>query len=126
MATNTDPVRPERDTAPQWRSAGGKLLIQKCEPCDKAFYYPRVACPYCLGSDVKWLECSGRGQIYSHSTMRRGTPYTIAYVTLEEGPQMLTNIVDCAPEEISIGQTVLVDFRDVDGVATPMFRPAKP
>jgi uncharacterized OB-fold protein len=123
MGSNVIPVRPDRDAAPQWRSANGKLLIQKCDPCDKTFYYPRVVCPYCLGSEVSWLECSGRGIIYSHSTMRRGDPYTIAYVTLDEGPQMMTNIVDCAPEDIAIGQLVSVVFKDIDGIATPMFRP---
>ena len=125
MGSNADPVHPERDVAPQWRSVSGKLLIQKCEPCDKAFYYPRVSCPYCLGSELRWLECSGRGRIYTHSTMRRRDPYTIAYVALEEGPQMMTNIGECAPEDIAIGQPVSVVFRDVDGVATPMFRLAK-
>lgn len=123
MDKNANVVRPEREAAPQWRSTGGKLAVQKCVPCDKAFYYPRAVCPSCLGSDIKWIECSGRGTIYSHSTMRRGEPYTIAYVTLEEGPQMMTNIVDCAPEDISIGQAVSVTFKEIDGIATPMFRP---
>ena len=52
-------------------------------------------------------EASGNGTIYTYSVMRRAPmPYAIAYVTLDEGPTMMTNIVDCDLDEIRIGQAV--------------------
>ena len=119
-------IAPERDSAPQWRSTAGKLLIQKCEDCGSAFYYPRVVCPFCLSSKIGWFECKGEGEIYSVSVMRRGEPYALAYVTLDEGPKMMTNIVDCDLDSIGIGQRVSVVFKDVEGIPTPMFKPAGP
>lgn len=124
MAANDPIVAPDRDVAPFWRSTNGKLLIQTCEDCGDAFYYPRVICPFCFSSKVRWIECSGSGRIYSYSVLRRGEPYAIAYVTLEEGPRMMSNIVDCPFDKIAIDQPVTVVFRDVAGVPTPMFRPA--
>ena len=116
-------VRPERAIAPQWRSTGGKLLVQKCEECSEPFYYPRVVCPFCFSARVHWLECSGNGRIYSYSVVRRGEPYAIAFVELDEGPRLMTNIVDCDFDAIRIGDPVAVVFRDLDGVPTPMFSP---
>jgi uncharacterized protein len=121
MASND--VTPERDTAPLWRSTNGKLLIQQCRECTEAFHYPRSVCPFCLSDKLDWVECSGQAKIYSFSTMRRGEPYAIAVVTLMEGPMLMTNIVDCPVDEIAVGQEVSVLFRDVDGIATPMFAP---
>jgi uncharacterized OB-fold protein len=116
-------VRPERAIAPQWRSTAGKLLVQKCEECSEPFYYPRVVCPFCFSARVRWLECSGNGRIYSYSVVRRGEPYAIAFVELDEGPRLMTNIVDCDFDAIRIGDPVAVVFRDLDGVPTPMFSP---
>ena len=65
--------------------------------------------------------------IYSFSVMRRADPvYVIAYVTLAEGPTMMTNIVDCDPDALRIGDEVEVAFvRTEGGAALPMFRPAR-
>jgi uncharacterized OB-fold protein len=124
MTSNDSGVSPNRDVAPQWRSTNGKLLIQRCDECGDPFYYPRIMCPFCLSPKVRWLECSGHGRIYSYSVVRRGEPYAIAFVTLEEGPKMMTNIVDCAFDRIAVNQPVSVVFRDIEGVPTPMFRPS--
>ena len=115
-------AQPKRAETPQWQSTNGKLLIQRCDACGEPFYYPRVVCPFCLSGSVCWLECSGQGHIYSYSIVRRGVPYAIALVTLLEGPNMMTNIVDCPPDDIRIGRAVTVVFRDVDGAPTPMFQ----
>jgi hypothetical protein len=116
------------ETKPFWDATlQGKLLIQKCEGCDKAFYYPRALCPYCFSDRTSWIETSGRGTIYSYSVQRRGTPepYAIAYVRLEEGVSMLTNIIGCDFDRLRIGQAVKVDFVDTgEGSALPMFTPA--
>jgi len=94
-----------------------------CEECSEPFYYPRVVCPFCFSARVHWLECSGSGRIYSYSVVRRGEPYAIAFVELDEGPRLMTNIVDCDFDAIRIGDPVAVVFRDLDGVPTPMFSP---
>jgi len=70
-------------------------------------------------------DASGKGVIYSYSVMRRGaTPYAIAYVTLDEGVTMMTNIVDCDFDSLAIGQAVEVTFRATEGdQVLPVFRP---
>jgi uncharacterized OB-fold protein len=70
-------------------------------------------------------QASGNGVIYTYSVMRRTpTPYAIAYVTLAEGPTMMTNIVDCDLDQIRIGQTVRLVFKESDGgPPVPMFTP---
>jgi hypothetical protein len=119
------PVNPE--TKPFWDAAAeGRLLIKRCRSCGQAHYYPRAICPFCFVEATEWLPASGRGIIYSYSVMRRvPVPYAIAYVTLEEGVTMMTNIVDCDLDAIRIGQAVKVVFRPTEGgPPVPMFTPA--
>ena len=106
-------------------SAAGKFMVRRCTACKKVHWYPRAMCPFCF-SDCAWEEASGKGKIYSFSTMERATPaYTIAYVTLAEGPTVLTNIVDCEAKDIKIGQDVAVTFvKTEDGPSLPFFKPA--
>ncbi|MBV9967000.1 MAG: OB-fold domain-containing protein, partial [Alphaproteobacteria bacterium] len=89
------PVNPE--TQPFWdATAQDKLLYKKCAACGEPHFYPRNHCPFCFSDKVEWQEASGRGTIYTYSVMRRApVPYAIAYVTLAEGPTIMTNIVDC-------------------------------
>ncbi len=118
-------VSPE--TQSFWNAAAeGRLLIKRCRSCGQAHYYPRPICPFCFGDTTVWREASGRGTIYSYSVMRRApVPYAIAYVTLEEGVSMMTNIVDCDFDAIRIGQEVKVVFRPTEGgPPVPMFAPA--
>ncbi len=118
-------VSPE--TRPFWdAAAAGRLLIKTCLSCGQAHHYPRSICPFCGSDRTEWRDASGRGTIYSYSVMRRmPVPYAIAYVTLEEGVTMMTNIVDCDLDAIRIGQVVTVVFRPTDGgPPVPMFAPA--
>jgi uncharacterized OB-fold protein len=103
----------------------GRLAIPFCAACGKAHWYPRAVCPFCAGVQVEWRDASGKGTIYAYSVMRRAAePYVIAYVTLAEGPTMLTNIVDCDVDKVRIGQSVSVVFKHSDnGQPVPMFRP---
>src|SRR5271163_1581744 len=101
------------ETEAYWTAAkSGKLLIKKCEACGELHFYPRALCPFCFSDRTVWQEASGRGVIYSFSVMRRTkVPYALAYVTLAEGPAMMTNIVDCDLDTIRIGQAVRVVFK---------------
>jgi len=107
-------------------AAAGTLLIKRCEACGEPHYYPRPICPFCGSDRTTWMETSGRGTIYSYSVFRRApVPYAIAYVTLEEGPTMMTNIVDADLDGIRIGQRVRVRFTPTDGgPPVPTFAPA--
>jgi uncharacterized OB-fold protein len=109
------PVSPE--TQPFWdAAASGTLLLKRCEACGEPHYYPRAICPFCGSDRTTWVEASGRGTIYSYSVLRRApVPYAIAYVTLEEGPTMMTNVVDADLDAIRIGQRVRVRFTPTDG-----------
>ena len=106
-------------------AAEGKLLIKKCAACGEPHFYPRDHCPFCFSDKTEWREAAGSGTIYSFSVMRRAeVPYAIAYVTLAEGPTMMSNIVDCDLDTIRIGQQVRVVFKPADnGQLVPMFTP---
>ena len=114
------------ESEPYWAAAkDGVLLLKKCNACSLTHYYPRAICPHCLSGDTEWYQASGRGTIYTFSVMRRAsTPYAIAYVTLDEGVTMMSNIVDCDLDAIRVGQEVEVTFRKTEGGhALPVFRP---
>jgi uncharacterized OB-fold protein len=104
----------------------GTLLVKRCRSCGQAHYYPRALCPFCFSDATEWQPAAGSGTIYSYSVMRRAEiPYAIAYVTLDEGVTMLTNIVDCDLDALRIGQRVRVVFKPTDGgPPVPMFTPA--
>ena len=115
------------ETETYWAAANaGKLLMKRCTDCTKTHFYPRAICPYCQSVNTEWYEASGKGVIYSYSVMRRGdNPYAIAYVTVEEGVTMLSNIVECDYDGLSIGQAVEVVFRKSTDSrqSVPVFRP---
>jgi hypothetical protein len=115
------------ETQAFWNAARERrFVVPTCGACGKAHWYPRAICPFCGSDKIEWRAASGRGQIYSYSVMRRAKePYAIAYVTLAEGPAMLTNIVECDFDALRVGQTVSVVFQvSENGPPVPMFKPA--
>ncbi|RDK06426.1 DNA-binding protein [Cupriavidus lacunae] len=115
------------ESQPFWEAAdAGRLVIKACLDCHAPHYYPRDICPHCQSDRTEWRETGGFGTVYSFSTMGKGeAAWTLAYVRLEEGVTMMTNLVDCDPREIEIGQRVKVVFKPSDGgYAVPMFTPA--
>ncbi len=109
---------------PFWAGAAeGRLLVQRCTACGAHQFYPR---PFCLAcqDEVEWVEASGRGEIYSLTTnhLRMSPelepPYYVALVRLEEGPVLLTRIVDAAgaplAEGAAIGNPVVVAWHPRD------------
>lgn len=114
------------ETERYWNAAKeGKLLLKRCNDCGEVHHYPRAICPRCLSSATEWVQASGRGRIYSYSVMRRvPVPYAIAYVTLDEGVTMMSNIVECDFDQLAISQLVEVTFRTTTGgESIPVFRP---
>jgi len=124
------PVDPE--TAPFWAAtARGELLVKQCEDCASLIWYPRSLCPECGSPRTRWQPVSGRGQVYSYTVNNRGEgpyrdcgPYVLAYVELDEGPRLMTNIVEAEPGALAVGLPVEVTFHDTgEGSALPRFRP---
>jgi len=108
-------------------AAEGRLLIKTCDACNQPHFYPRAICPHCFSSATRWIESSGRGKIYTFSVARRGVPvpFAIAYVALNEGVTMMTNIVDCDLDALRIDMPVRVVFKATvdNGPFVAMFTP---
>jgi len=122
-----------------WEGAGrGELVLQRCRACGVVQHRPRGFCVSCLDGEIEHFVASGRGSVYTYSIVhqnqmpkfRNALPYVVAYVELEEGPQLLTNLVGCDPETITIGMPVRVDFVPTpdeatgDALGVPRFVPA--
>jgi len=131
----TGPIpKPTPETQPYWDAAKqGKLLIQRCDDCARHYFYPRPLCPHCLSRNVAWVEACGRGKLLTYViSMRPGrsaplpAPYVVAIVELEEGPRLMTNLVDVEPDpdKIACDMPVTVTFAAIsDEVTLPRFRP---
>ncbi len=118
---------PNPETQKYWDAAKeGKLLIMKCKDTGKPYFYPRARSPFTGSSNVEWVEAAGTGEIYTFSVMKRSKiPYCIAYVRLDEGVTMMTNIVDTDLDKVAIGQKVKVVFKETEnGQPVPMFTAA--
>jgi uncharacterized OB-fold protein len=115
------------ESQPFWDAAAeGRFLIKRCTACGKAHWYPRTYCPFCASGETVWEPSPGEGVIYTYSVMYRSPtgPYAIGYVTLDEGPAVLTNFVDCGIEALKIGARVRVRFQPTEGgPPVPVFTP---
>ena len=136
MTEYNKPVPPVNDEAgPYWAALKRhELHIQRCSGCGQYYFYPRDYCPYCLSSEVAWTKVSGRGQLYSFTVMNRpisaafaaDVPYNVAIVELDEGPRMMTSIVDCNNDDLAIGMPLEVVYDDItDAVTLPRFKPVE-
>ena len=125
---------PDQETQPFWDAANEKrLVIRRCGACGRAHHYPRPFCPHCWSEDVAWEDASGAASLYTWSVVVRNdlppfgdkVPYVAAVVTLDEGPRMMTNVVDCDPDDLTMDMPLTVTFVD-NGEAQllPCFRPA--
>ena len=121
--------RANPETRPFWDAAAeGKFMIGRCKACGEAHFYPRSICPYCWSDDTRLKQSSGEGVVYTFSIMRKSPtgPFAIGYVTLAEGPSVLTNFVDCDLDALRIGDRVRVVFRQTDGAyPVPLFTPLR-
>ena len=125
------PVGVTPETEPFWTAAAeGRLLLERCRSCGTVIWYPKPVCPSCHGRDLEWFEGSGRGTIYSFTVVRRGGyasggDHVLAYVELEEGPRVMTNIVVADPSTLACDQPVEAVFHDTGhGSALLRFEPA--
>lgn len=133
-----EPLRPQTGPVPHasshlsgpfWQGCrAGELRYQRCGDCGTANFPPTEHCRQCLAGELRWEQSGGRGEIYSWTVVRRPVtaefqpPYAPAIITLDEGYQMLTNIVGVAPEDLAVGARVRVQFHAVGAdVTLPYF-----
>ena len=115
------------ESRPFWEAGReGRFVIKRCKACGQAHWYPRNMCPFCHSLDTVFEESKGEGVIYTFSIMRVHTPspFAIAYVTLDEGVSVLTNIVDTDLEALKIGRRVKLKWTPTeDGLPVFAFTP---
>lgn len=122
------------DTERYWEAAAdGELLVNECPDCGHVYHYPRPVCPECFGDDVEWVEADGTGEVYTYAVVtnpdiipdfpEEAFPHILAFVELDEGPRVLTNLVDTDPADVEIGSRVEARFEDTDDedVGIPVF-----
>ncbi len=110
----------------------GELRLQRCRDCTASYFPPRPFCPHCSSQNIEVFVASGRARLYSYVISHRPSPgfeapYAIAVVELEEGPRMMTNLVDTpqTPEALVLDMRLEVVFEGVgEGISLPLFRPA--
>jgi uncharacterized OB-fold protein len=128
------PITPE--ARPYWDGLREhRLMLPRCRDCGKAFFYPRVLCPFCHGAAIDWIQASGRGRLYSfeiaYQTINKAfkvkPPYVLAMVELEEGPRMMSNLINVAadPAVLRCDMPVEIVFHQLtDDITVPLFQPA--
>lgn len=117
-------------TEPYWEGCRmGELRLQYCAACDRYQFYPRITFTECPGEELQWRNVSGAGVVASYTVVRRGltrdydAPYVVILVDLDEGPRMMSQLIDCDPEQVAVGDRVQVEFQDWgDDIAMPVFR----
>lgn len=109
----------------------GELWLQYCPDCNAYIFYPRSICPHCLTADWEWRKLSGRGRLYSYTTVYVSSlpefagevPYVYAIVELDEGVRMPANILQCPSENLQINLPLeLVIIKKGDKIL-PAFQP---
>ncbi len=110
----------------------GELRLQRCAACSHTYFPPRPFCPKCASREVSVFRASGRATLYSYVIHHRPVPgftppYAIAVVELEEGPRLMSNIVETSqtPEALQLDMPLEVVFERLnDEISLPLFRPA--
>ncbi|MDP6377748.1 MAG: Zn-ribbon domain-containing OB-fold protein [Pseudomonadales bacterium] len=134
MADRPLPKTNEADTRAFWEATrDSRLTYQKCSDCGTVVFYPRRHCTGCLGRNLVWEESAGCGSVYTYSVVRQSyhpffrdkVPYAVAWIDLDEGPRLLSNVVgvDDPVSDIRIGMRVAVTWEEHDDLCIPLFEP---
>jgi uncharacterized OB-fold protein len=124
---------PTELSSPHWAGARDhRLMVQHCSNCANYLFPPVAVCTHCFSTALTWKQSSGRGRIYSYTIIYRApdpsfeVPYCAAIVTLEEGWNMISNIVGSPMEAVKVGLPVQVEFVEVGATTLPVFRISGP
>ena len=129
---NTIPLpSPSMVSQPFWDSCSRReLTFQRCNNCQGITFIPQPACTHCLSTELGWEKSEGKGSIYSWTVVWRPQtpdfeiPYAIAIIDVDEGYQMMTNIIGVDPKNLTVGQRVEVSFHKMsDEITMPYFKP---
>lgn len=110
-----------------------ELVLPRCNTCSLTFFYPRERCPDCLSGDLGWTQASGKGRVHTFTIIEQSVnrefrgdlPYIYAMIQLDEGPRMISNVIDCGVDDVQIDMPVTAVFDDVtDDVTLVKFKPA--
>jgi uncharacterized OB-fold protein len=130
-ARRPQPV-PDADSQGFWAAAEeGELRIRRCLSCKTYIHFPAPVCFVCASTHHEWALVSGRGTVYTFTIVGHATtpgfipPYAVAWIELEEqaGLRVLSDIVECPHDAVTIGMPVEVVFDKLDGATVPRFRP---
>lgn len=119
-------------TGPYWAAIDRHELTRPvCGDCGGSHFPPQLLCPWCQSGNWSYQPSSGRGSVYSHTTIHRppdprfAAPYVVADIEIEEGWRLFSWITECAPNDVTIGMTVEVAFAPgIDGELLPVFEPS--
>lgn len=125
------------EAIPFWEGAAKQqLLMQRCLDCSAYIWTPRPSCFECGSENIQWQKLSGRGEVYSFTVIRqvvgraasqafeKDIPYVIAWIDLDEGPRMITNVIGCPVENVTLGMKVSVIFEQQSAdIWLPKFMP---
>lgn len=125
---------PTVESEPFWEGCKRhELLLPQCRGCSGYWFPPGATCPHCWGAEWDWRKASGRGRIHSFGVYNRvyhpgfegEIPYVLAVIQLEEGPRLVSNVINESPEKLQCDQPVEVVFEDVtEDVTLYKFAPA--
>lgn len=110
-------------------AAEGRLCYKRCAACGQPHHPPRSICPHCHSDRTQWETSAGLGRVYSASLLRKGVPvpYCVAYVTLDEGVTLMSDLLGFEDSTPPVGTRVQVRFVAAEGGAmVPMFGPVEP
>lgn len=131
------PVTPDftPEAQPFWEGTrAGKLLYQYCEDCTSIQFPFQTLCRKCLGANLSARASTGRGTIFTFSTVHRAPlnvfrsdiPYIVALIEMEEGFRLFSSLRGAREKDIRIGTMVSVVFQDYDGWSLPRFELVEP
>lgn len=108
-----------------------ELRIQRCAKCAAHRFAPKPSCPHCGSLEFAWVTCSGRGRVYTWTVIhpptlpafKALTPYAAGLIELDEKVFMTGQIRGVAPDTVTVGLKVRVEFDDVaEDVSLPHWR----
>ena len=126
------------EAKPFWDGLANQLLlIPKCNDCGHLFMYPKAYCPNngCFSSNLDWEQVSGSGNLFSYTIVHRSAdvrfqeiaaqkPYIFALIELEEGPKLISNLVNVDIDNLEVGMPVEIIFEKInDDITLPKFQP---
>ena len=122
------------ELSPFWKAASeGVLKFPRCRDCGRYQWYPQAMCPNCRGMNMDWTAVTPKGTLYTYTVVRRSflpgfddrLPMIVGMVEFEEahGVRLVTNVIDCKPEDLEVGAPVEVVFSAIDdGIKLPLVR----